>query len=292
MAATWILTDSTYLAQRMPSAVLDWLEAHGCSARVVVADQGAVLTSLAPLAGPGDLSAWPGLAPGDVVLPRSRHPFALALLKEAEVRGATSVNPWTAVMKVRNKARGTLALARRGIPVPPTFLAHRPGDLAAIDGRFFPLVLKPYLGDNARGIVIVTHPDQLAALEWADVMVLAQPFLDVGGTDLKLYVVEGDVWATLRTSPLQPDQSVPVTADVTPELRNLALACGEAFGLRVFGVDVLQTGRGPIVVDVNDFPNYTGVEEATAAIGSLLLSESATAAGLRSEPTTVAAAER
>ncbi len=38
--------------------------------------------------------------------------------------------------------------------------------------------------------------------------------------------------------------------------------------------DVLETGRGPVVVDVNDFPNYTGVEEAAAAIGSLLLAGS------------------
>ena len=277
MAATWILTDSAYLAQRMPMAVLDWLEAHGCSARVVVADQGAVLTSLAPLAGPGDLSAWPGLAPGDVVLPRSRHPFALALLKEAEVRGATSVNPWTSVIKVRNKVRGTLALARRAIPVPPTFLAHRPGDLAAVDGRFFPLVLKPFQGDNACGIVIVTHPDQLAALEWADVMVLAQPFLDVGGTDLKVYVVDRAVWAIKRPSPLLPETSAPTTApetvEVTAKLRELALACGETFGLRLFGIDVLQTATGPMVVDVNDFPNYTGVQDAAAIIGSLLQCE-------------------
>ena len=99
MSAVWILTDSTYLAQRMPSAVLGWLEAQGRPARVVVADRGAVLTSLAPLGGPGDVSVWQGLAPGDLVLPRSRHPFALALLKEAEVRGALSVNPWTAVIK-------------------------------------------------------------------------------------------------------------------------------------------------------------------------------------------------
>lgn len=273
MGTAWILTDRAYLAQRMPTAVTDWLDTHGCPAHIVVADQGSVLTSLAPLAGASQPSVWEALAPGDLVLPRSRHPFALALLKEAEVRGAVTVNPWNAVIKARNKVRGTLALARRGIPVPPTFLAHRPGDLVGLERRFFPLVLKPYQGDNARGIVIVTHPDQLAALEWPGVMVLAQPFLDVGGTDLKLYVVDDTVWATNRPSPLLLDDSVPITAKVTPELRDLALACGRAFGLRLFGIDVLQTAQGPIVVDVNDFPNYTGVDDAAATIGSLLITE-------------------
>jgi len=271
--ALWILTDRTYLDQRMPRAVIRWLEEQGCPARVVVADQGAVLTILAPMAAPRELSPWEGLVPGDIVLPRSRHPFALALLKEAEVRGAVAVNPWSAVSKARNKVRGTLALARRGLPVPPTFLAHRPVDLATLDRRLFPLLLKPFQGDNARGIVLVSDPDQLEALEWPDVMTLAQPFVDVGGIDLKLYVVDRTVWATRRTSPLQPEVSPPVAAAVSPELADLALACGEAFGLRLYGIDVLQTEGGPIVVDVNDFPNYTGVPDAVATIGGLLIDE-------------------
>ena len=273
MAAVWILTDCAYLAQRMPGAVIDWLDARGRPARVVVADEGSILTSLAPLGATRDTSAWRGLEPGDVVLPRSRHPFALALLKEAEARGARAVNPWGAVIKARNKVRCALALDRRGVPIPPTFLAQRPGDLASVDARYFPLVLKPYQGDNARGIVIVARPDELGAVEWPEVMVLAQPFLDVGGTDLKLYAVDGEVWATNRPSPLLPQISAPVTAVVTTELRDLALACGAAFGLRLFGVDVLQTPEGPVVVDVNDFPNYTGVDSAAGAIGALLLAE-------------------
>ena len=278
MAGIWILTDSAYLVQRMPAAVVDWLEGHGVPAHIVVADRGSVVATLAPLAGASQTPAWEGLVPGDLVLPRSRHPFALALLKEAEVRGAVAVNSWNAVIKARNKVRGTLALGRRGIPVPPTFLAYRPGDLVGLEPRYFPLVLKPFQGDNARGIVIVTHPDQLAALEWPGVMVLAQPFLDVGGIDLKVYVIDGSVWATNRPSPLLPAGSAPsatppATVEVTGELRDLALACGEAFGLRLFGIDVLQTATGPIVVDVNDFPNYTGVEEAAGIIGELLRSE-------------------
>lgn len=273
MTAVWILTDRAYLAQRMPGAVVDWLAARGSPARVVVADEGSLVTTVAPLATTRDTSAWRGLEPGDVVLPRSRHPFALALLKAAEARGGRAVNPWSGVIKARNKVRCALALDRRGIPVPPTFLAHRPEDLASVGARFFPLVLKPFQGDNARGIAVVAHPDQLRALEWPEALVLAQPFLDVGGTDLKLYAVDGEVWATNRPSPLLPQISAPVTAVVTTELRDLALACGAAFGLRLFGVDVLQTPEGPVVVDVNDFPNYTGVDSAAGAIGALLLAE-------------------
>lgn len=113
-----------------------------------------------------------------------------------------AVNSWHSVMKVRDKVRRTLALSRRRLPVPPTFLVHRPGDLAGFDRRYFPLVLKPFQGDNGRGIVVVRNADRLATLQWPEEMVLAQPFLDVGGTDLKLYAVDGAVWATNRTDPV------------------------------------------------------------------------------------------
>jgi ribosomal protein S6--L-glutamate ligase len=58
---------------------------------------------------------------------------------------------------------------------------------------------------------------------------------------------------------------------VTRDLLRLAVICGEAFGLSLYGVDVLETPEGPVVVDVNEFPNYTGVDEAPAAIGAFLV---------------------
>ena len=43
------------------------------------------------------------------------------------------------------------------------------------------------------------------------------------------------------------------------------------FGLRLFGLDVLELPEGPVVVDVNEFPNYTGVDDAPAEIGRAVL---------------------
>jgi glutathione synthase/RimK-type ligase-like ATP-grasp enzyme len=59
----------------------------------------------------------------------------------------------------------------------------------------------------------------------------------------------------------------PERIELTPELEELARACGE-----LYGVDVLVSPDGPLVVDVNEFPNYTGVEEAPVAIAELVCS--------------------
>jgi glutathione synthase/RimK-type ligase-like ATP-grasp enzyme len=102
-------------------------------------------------------------------------------------------------------------------------------------------------------------------------MVLAQRFVDTGGVDLKLYVAPGAVWAVRRESPLARVSGDGERVPVTEDLRALARACGDAFRLALYGVDVLETPSGPVVIDVNEFPNYTGIEEAPETIGRFAL---------------------
>jgi ribosomal protein S6--L-glutamate ligase len=267
-AAIWLLTDRRYLEQRMPSALAKWLEDAGYPAHVVVADEcGAVeLGVRRPSTAP-----WSGFEPGDVVAARSRHPYALALLAAAEALGARTLDSWTAICGVRDKVYCATGLARRGVPVPPTFLASRPGELAALPDDAFPLILKPVLGDNARGLRVVADARELAVVAWDDDLVLAQSYLDSGGVDVKVYVAGEAIWAVRRPSPLSEATDGPLPARVTRTLRELVEACRAEFGLHLFGLDLLELAAGPVVVDVNEFPNYTGVEEAPAEIGRALV---------------------
>jgi ribosomal protein S6--L-glutamate ligase len=265
----WVLTDRRYLEHRMPGALIAWLEEQGHAARVVVADDGSQVSLLAP--GDDTVSAWTGLRPDDVVVARSRHPFALALLKEAESLGARTVGSWSAVQRVRNKVRCVLTLKEHGLPVPETFVASRPSDLEQLKPSSFPLLLKPFQGDNSRGIQLVRAPEELASVEWGEAIVLAQRYVDAGGIDLKLYAVGDEVWAIRRPSPLTNGNGRPVPVPVDAALEGLARDCAATFELPLLGIDLVEGARGPLIVDVNEFPNYTGIDEAPAAIGRLLL---------------------
>ncbi|TML99527.1 MAG: hypothetical protein E6G10_18685 [Actinobacteria bacterium] len=285
MASAWVLTDRRYLGQRMPSALIDWLRSEGHPPAIVVADEDARLTSIAPLSGPH--SAWAGLQPGDVVVTRTRDPYALALLEEAEARGARALDEAQAIHRVRDKVRCALGLASRGLPVPPTLLAHGPGDLYELPASMFPLAVKPVLGDNARGVWVVADKDELDSVEWHAGPHLGQAYVDAGGFDLKLYVAGDAVWATRRPGPLS-ELDAPVTrVAVTPALRRIAEGCRAEFGLRLFGVDVLESAGRLAIVDVNEFPNYTGVDEAPAAIGALVLEQAARSRGAARDAMTV-----
>jgi ribosomal protein S6--L-glutamate ligase len=265
----WVLTDRRYLKQRMPRALAGWLEGQGHSVRLLVADDGSQVSLLAP--GEGAVSAWADLAPNDLVIVRSRHSFALALLKEAESRGASTVVSWGAIQHVRNKVRAALTLKEHGLPTPETFLASRPVDLARVRRSQFPLLLKPFQGDNAQGIRLVRTPEELALVDWREAIVLGQRYVDVGNVEVKLYAAGARVWAVRRPSPLANGNGRPVRERVDETLSRLARSCADAFDLPLLGVDVLEGPEGPLIVDVNEFPNYTGIEEAPEVIGRLLL---------------------
>jgi ribosomal protein S6--L-glutamate ligase len=241
---------------------------------LVVADGGASLSSFAPLDESESLivSAWAGLQAGDLVVTRSRDPFALALLEEAEARNARTLDAAHAVERVRNKATCALGLARRGLPIPPTLLARGPDDLRDLPRTAFPLVVKPVLGDNAKGVRIVAERGELDGVEWDGQLVIAQAYVEAGGFDTKLYVAGERLWATRRPGPLSDLEDPVMRVDVTPALQAIAEGCRREFGLTLFGVDVLESEDRLAIVDVNEFPNYTGVDDAPAAIGALVRS--------------------
>ena len=52
------------------------------------------------------------------------------------------------------------------------------------------------------------------------------------------------------------------------DLGDLALRCGQAFGLGLYGMDLVETPSGPQVVDVNYFPGYKGVPDVAPRIAA------------------------
>jgi ribosomal protein S6--L-glutamate ligase len=253
MAHLWVVTDSRQAAQRMPAALVKTLAGRGIRPRVVIADRG--------------VPSLRGLEPGDLVVGRTRHRAGLALLEAAELHGGRTFPPREAVRTVRNKAEATLSLARAGIRVPPTVVAYSPEQAVYVG---FPMILKPVFGEGARGVRVVHGPLALEMAGWDGTPLLAQSYVETGGVDLTLYVAGEHVWAVRRPSPLLVPHAGARRVGLTLELRALAVDCADQFGLRLLSVDVLETPSGPVVVDVDEFPNYTGIDEAPEVIADVL----------------------
>jgi glutathione synthase/RimK-type ligase-like ATP-grasp enzyme len=269
-----ILVERRYLSQTQPCGLIAGLRKRGHEV-VVVDPEGHALQA-------GD-NAWLGGL--DITVARGRSWAVLTMLGWAEAGGVPTINRRQAIASVFNKADMALQLCAAGLPAPLTYF----GSLPQLAERFcpddYPVILKPVFGDNASGLRLAKDKEDLLRTKWPESVALAQRFIQNNGWDLKLYCIGGDVWAVRKPGPwLQAgDQTgrtcIPELVNITDSWRDLARRCGELFGLELFGVDCVETADGPVIIEVNEFPNYSGIpcvnERLTDYVLARALEESA-----------------
>lgn len=259
------LVEEHYRHDGMPNEVVRQLKAWGH--RVEVLRPGGSLLRMSEAVDAGAHDAW--------VLKTVSGGPGLTLLEAAAAAGATTVNDARSIRGVRDKALAAAIGRGRGLPLPPTYAAARPELLAEIPAAEYPLVVKPADGSSGRAVHLVPSPERLAAMlpELAgEGMLVAQPYVPNSGTDLKVYAVGGELFATERRSPLHPDAPVPERlVPLSAEIAEIGRRVGEVYGLDLYGVDVLLGPDGPVVVDVNDFPSFRQVPDAAARVARAVL---------------------
>lgn len=208
----------------------------------------------------------------DAVISRCRSVLGLAMLAYVQAAGIPAINSYTAVQRARNKADVALTLGAAGVPCAPTILADRASVLADLPREWFPLILKATYGDASQGLRVVRRPQDLLDIRWSDELALAQHYVANDGYDLKLYACGDRFFAMRKPSPLNADRRA-VAGPIPIDLEMIALArhCGEVLGLEIYGVDVIATPDGLLVIEVNEFPNFTDVPGAAEAIAEYIL---------------------
>jgi ribosomal protein S6--L-glutamate ligase len=224
----------------------------------------------------------------DLYVLKSHTELSLSVAGVLASRGARLLNPYLSCLATQDKIVASRRLREAGVPAPRAWTT---GDLSLlrplVEKR--PLVLKPHRGHRGIGIAVVSTPAELAAVPSPETPLLVQELVEGDGEDVKVYVVGEHVFAVRKafsaTSFTQPGRP----SEVAPELRELALACGRALGLGLYGLDVIQSATGPMVVDVNTFPGYKGVPGAAPLIADYI--EAYASKGIELEPPAVAGAE-
>ena len=190
----------------------------------------------------------------------------LSILEAAEAIGIPTINNSRSIRLVRDKAVATAVVHAHGLPTPHTYFVTHLDLLQQIPKEDYPLVVKPTNGSSGRGIYRFNSPAELAAsmIKGAAIgFFLAQRYEENTGYDSKLYVMGKEVYSVAKRSPLHPEVNVDKRLiPITIELRNLALQVGKIFGLDIYGLDVVETAQGLVVVDINDFPSFGQVPRA------------------------------
>jgi ribosomal protein S6--L-glutamate ligase len=259
-----VLAEARYLVQSQPTGLSAKLEELGH--RITMIDPQKAFYVM------GDDRWFEGF---DAIVGRGRSWALLALLGWAETRGTLTINRREAIASVHNKAHMSIAFAAAGIPIPQTFFGAIEYLAREIPRQSYPVILKPIFGDNSRGLLVVNSPEEMAKTDWPEPVALAQRYFRTDGYDLKLYGIGDEIWAVRKPSPFNPraedTESKEGLAPITPELTDLGRRCGRLFGLDLFGVDCIETEAGVLVIEINDYPNYTNVPDANERLADYVV---------------------
>ncbi|MCB9894896.1 MAG: 30S ribosomal protein S6--L-glutamate ligase [Planctomycetes bacterium] len=216
----------------------------------------------------------------DAVIPRvgaSVTFFGTAVVRQYEQMGVFCLNTSSAITTSRDKLRAFQILSRHNIGIPKTaFVRQRSSVMPAIERvGGAPVIIKLLEGTQGIGVILADTNKVAEAivetLQSTKQNVLIQNFVEESrGRDVRAFVVGGRVVAAMRRSAQGAEFRSNVhrggqaaAVQLEPEYERTAVMAAQILGLRVAGVDMLESNDGPQVMEVNSSPGLEGIEAAT-----------------------------
>jgi ribosomal protein S6--L-glutamate ligase len=216
----------------------------------------------------------------DAILPRigaSVTFYGMAVVRQFEQMDVYTPNTANGIANSRDKLRAYQILSRHAIGMPGTTFVRDRADVVPAIERVggAPVIVK--LLEGTQGIGVILAPDVTVAETVIETLqstrhnVLIQRFVaESKGRDLRALVVGDQVIAAMRRIGRDDDFRSNVhrggrteLVELDEEAKTLAVRAAQIMGLRVAGVDLLESEDGPLVMEVNSSPGLEGIEQAT-----------------------------
>ena len=216
----------------------------------------------------------------DAILPRigtSITFYGMAVVRQFEQMDVYTPNTAAGIANSRDKLRSIQILSRHDIGIPATmFVRDRADVLPAIEQVGSDAVVIKLL-EGTQGIGVILAPDKRVAeavietLQSTKQNVLIQKFIaESKGKDIRAFVIGNRVVAAMRRSAVGDEFRSNVhrggttqVVELDAEYERVAVQAAQIMGLRVAGVDMLESDHGPLVMEVNSSPGLEGIEGAT-----------------------------
>jgi ribosomal protein S6--L-glutamate ligase len=218
----------------------------------------------------------------DVYLLKARSERALRAARRAELAGASVINSVAATAACLDRVSMAQRMWQASLPFPDTQSAATLDCLIASLSRrkaTWPIIVKSRRSRRGDLVRLVSSSAELHELasDWGSEAVVAQRFVRHDGSEQKVWVIGRRVYAARKRPeldergdrtemPMSRERLAERAEDLPEGVEDLARAAGAAFGLELYGVDVLLSEHGPVAVDVNPFPGFRRVPSAGDAL--------------------------
>jgi ribosomal protein S6--L-glutamate ligase len=216
----------------------------------------------------------------DAIIPRIRPSitfYGCALTRQFEAMKVYCLNSAAAITQSRDKLFSLQLLLHHGVDIPTTGFANSPldtDDLIKMVGGS-PLIVKLLEGTQGKGVVLAetkkAAESVINAFKSLNANILVQEFIkEANGKDLRLFVVDGKVVAAIQREAAPGEFRANIhmggTASIikpTIDEKRIAIKAAKAMDLKVAGVDIIRSSKGPLLLEVNSSPGLEGIEGAT-----------------------------
>ena len=199
--------------------------------------------------------------------------FRMDMLYVLQRLGFYIVNPLEAIEHCVDKYDILAILEENDIPVPRTAVTENvDAALKAFEELGGDVIVKPVFGSRGVGATRINDAEVAStafrAIRFYHGVIYLQEFVHHGFSDIRAFVVGTHVVAAMRrvaqgwkTNYSQGARPLAISLDKT--LEEIAVKSAELVECKIAGVDILESPKGPIVVEVNSQPGWRGLQSVT-----------------------------
>lgn len=203
--------------------------------------------------------------------------YGAAVVRQFEMMNVPTVVESQALVRSRDKLRSLQILARSNVGMPKTVFTNYSKEVAKIIDSVggAPLIVKLLEGTQGYGVVLAptkkAAESMIEAFHSMKARVIVQEFIsEAKGADIRAFVIGNRVVGAMKRQGKEGEfrsnihqGGSGVIIKLSREEREVALTAAKAMNLTIAGVDLLQSDRGPLVLEVNSSPGLQGIERAT-----------------------------
>ena len=199
--------------------------------------------------------------------------FRLDVLHSLEKSGTLVINPPKAIEISVDKYYSLNLLRQSGISVPRTIATENFEEaLRAFRELGGDVVVKPLFGSRGVGSTRVSDSEIATrifrALTYNHEVIYLQEYIEHGFSDIRAFVIGERVVASMRREAQTWKTNVSLGAKPKPvkldsELEDLAIKASRIIGCKVAGVDIVESRKGPLIVEINSQPGWRGLQTVT-----------------------------
>ncbi|MGD8544721.1 MAG: RimK family alpha-L-glutamate ligase [Candidatus Bathyarchaeota archaeon] len=196
--------------------------------------------------------------------------FRMDILQRLKRLGLYIINPPEAIEHCVDKYNLLAILEDNEIPVPRTAVTESVQEaLTAFHEMNGDIIVKPIFGSKGVGSTRVTDPEVaitvFRSIIFSHGVIYLQEFIPHGFSDIRAFVVGNRLVAAMKriASTWKTNYSQgakPTLIKLNPETERMAITSASLVECKIAGVDIIESSRGPLFIEVNSQPGWKGLQ--------------------------------